>query len=48
VPDPYPPFVIVTHALNILFMLMLGRSGLEILAAHPKLYWSDDCPPGRQ
>lgn len=47
-PAHYPPFVIITHLLNILFMLMLVRSGLEVLAAHPKLYWSDHCPPGRQ
>ncbi|MDN5747497.1 MAG: molybdopterin-dependent oxidoreductase [Pseudonocardia sp.] len=47
-PAHYPPFVIITHLLNILFLLMLARSGLEVLSAHPKLYWSDDCPPGRQ
>jgi sulfoxide reductase catalytic subunit YedY len=47
-PQHYPPFVIITHLLNILFVVLLGRSGLEVLAAHPKLYWSDHCPPGRQ
>ncbi|GAA5125654.1 molybdopterin-dependent oxidoreductase [Pseudonocardia adelaidensis] len=47
-PQHYPPLVIITHLLNILFMVLLGRSGLEVLAAHPKLYWSDHCPPGRQ
>jgi DMSO/TMAO reductase YedYZ molybdopterin-dependent catalytic subunit/thiosulfate reductase cytochrome b subunit len=47
-PQHYPPFVIITHLLNILFMLLLARSGLQVLAAHPKLYWSDHCPPGRQ
>jgi hypothetical protein len=27
-------------------MLLLARSGLEVLAAFPKLYWNDHCPPG--
>ncbi len=43
----FPIWVIVTHFLNIFFLLLLARSGIEVLAAHPKLYWSDDCPPGR-
>src|SRR5689334_3406319 len=47
-PQHLPLFVVVTHALNILFMTLLARSGLEVLSAHPKLYWSDHCPPGRQ
>ena len=38
----------VTHFLNIFFMLLLARSGLEVLSAFPKLYWHDDTPPGRQ
>lgn len=44
-PSFFPLWVIVTHFLNIFFLLLLARSGLEVLAAHPKLYWSDDCPP---
>lgn len=28
------------------FIGFLARSGLEILSAHPKLYWRDDCRPG--
>ncbi|GEL19024.1 hypothetical protein PA7_28610 [Pseudonocardia asaccharolytica DSM 44247 = NBRC 16224] len=49
-PDPphYPLFVVITHALNILFLLMLGRSGLGVLSSFPKLYWNDGCPPGRE
>jgi DMSO/TMAO reductase YedYZ molybdopterin-dependent catalytic subunit/thiosulfate reductase cytochrome b subunit len=46
-PSFFPLWVIVTHFLNIFFLLLLARSGLEVLAAHPKLYWSDDCPPNR-
>ena len=43
-----PVFVIVTHWLNVLFLLLMARSGTEVLSAFPKLYWSDDCPPGRE
>ncbi|MDQ3886667.1 MAG: cytochrome b/b6 domain-containing protein [Actinomycetota bacterium] len=46
--EHYPPFVIVTHLLNIVFIVLLARSGLEVLSAHPKLYWHDHCHPGRQ
>src|SRR6185437_10703616 len=44
----FPLWVVVTHFLNIFFMLLLARSGLEVLSAFPKLYWHDDTPPGRQ
>lgn len=49
-PDPpfFPWFVIVTHGLNVFFMLMLARSGLEVLSSFPKLYWNDGCSPGRE
>jgi len=47
-PGFFPYWVIVTHFLNIFFMLLLARSGVEVLSAMPKLYWHDDCPPGRQ
>jgi DMSO/TMAO reductase YedYZ molybdopterin-dependent catalytic subunit/thiosulfate reductase cytochrome b subunit len=44
----FPMWVVVTHFLNIFFLLLLARSGLEVLSAFPKLYWNDDCPPGRE
>lgn len=47
-PPHFPWFVIITHALNILLLLMLGRSGLQVLSSFPKLYWHDSCPPGRE
>src|SRR6185436_16008360 len=37
-----------THVLNLLFLSLLVRSGFEILSAHPKLYWNDDCTPGSE
>ncbi len=44
----FPLWVVVTHFLNIFFMLLLARSGLEVLSAFPKLYANDDCTPGRE
>jgi methionine sulfoxide reductase catalytic subunit len=45
-PLDFPLWLRATHILNILFLSLLARSGLEILSAHPKLYWNDDCAPG--
>lgn len=44
----FPAWLRITHFLNLLFMTLLIRSGLEVLSAHPKLYWRDDCLPGRE
>ena len=43
-----PVWVAVTHFLNLLFLTLLARSGIEVLSALPKLYLSDHCPPGRE
>lgn len=43
-----PLFVVITHWLNVLFLLLMARSGVEVLSAFPKLYWRDDCHPGRE
>jgi DMSO/TMAO reductase YedYZ molybdopterin-dependent catalytic subunit/thiosulfate reductase cytochrome b subunit len=48
VPEFFPYWVVVTHFLNLFFLLLLARSGIEILSAFPKLYWYDACPPGRE
>jgi hypothetical protein len=37
--------VVITHFLNIFFMLLLFRSGIEVLSAFPKFCWHDSCPP---
>ena len=42
----FPIWVRATHWFNFLFMTMLVRSGIAILAGHPKLYWNQDCRPG--
>jgi sulfoxide reductase catalytic subunit YedY len=44
----FPLWIRLTHLFNILFITLLIRSGLEILAAHPKLYLNDGCTPGRE
>ena len=43
-----PTWVAATHFLNLLFLTLLARSGVEVLSALPKLYLSDHCPPGRE
>lgn len=44
----FPIWLVIGHFANILFILFMGRSGLEILSAFPKFYLSDDCPPGKE
>jgi hypothetical protein len=34
------------HFINLIFITLLIRSGIEILAALPKLYWHDHATPG--
>ncbi|MHB1560222.1 MAG: molybdopterin-dependent oxidoreductase [Isosphaeraceae bacterium] len=43
-----PLFVRLTHWFNVLFLTLLVRSGLAILAAHPKLYWNIHSQPGSE
>ena len=47
VSDPigFPVWIRLTHYVNFFFMVMLVRSGLSILADHPRLYWNDHCTP---
>ncbi len=41
----FPWWLQVTHLINFLFLGLLVRSGWEILASHPRLYWRNDCGP---
>lgn len=41
----FPGWLRLTHFINLLFIGLLIRSGLQILAAHPRLYWRDDSNP---
>ena len=44
----FPAWIRITHLINIIFMVFLIRSGIEILGTHPKLYWNDDSRPGSE
>lgn len=44
----FPLWLRVTHYLNFLFIVLLIRSGIEILASHPRLYVNDGCTPGSE
>lgn len=44
----YPAWLRIEHWLNVLFLTLVMRSGIEILSSHPKLYWHDDSAPGTE
>ena len=37
-----PPLILITHLINIFCLVLLIRSGIQILFDHPKLYWTDN------
>lgn len=47
-PLDFPAWLRIEHWLNVLFLTLLIRSGIEIVAGHPKLYWRDDSRPGTE
>ena len=44
----FPLWIRLTHFFALLFTTLLIRSGIEIIGAHPKLYWRDDALPGTE
>ncbi len=44
----FPAWLRITHFLNFLFLGLLIRSGWEIIATHPRMYWRNDCGPGTE
>ncbi len=44
----FPLWLRTTHLLNFLLIGMLLRSGWEIIASHPRMYWHNDCSPGTE
>lgn len=46
--NTFPLWLRVTHLINFLFMGMLIRSGIEIIASHPRFYLNDHCTPGSE
>jgi len=47
-PIGFPAWLRITHYVNFLFIVLLIRSGLQILADHPRLYWNVHCTPGTE
>ena len=47
-PFGFPAWLRVTHYVNFLFLVLLIRSGLQILMDHPRLYWNVHCTPGTE
>ncbi len=43
-----PVWLRVQHFLNLFFLLFIIRAGLQILADHPRLYWTRHSTPGRE
>ena len=44
----FPWWLRLQHFLNMFFMFFIMRSGIQILADHPRLYWHRDCTPGTE
>jgi methionine sulfoxide reductase catalytic subunit len=47
-PLDFPLWLRAAHFFNFLLLSLLVRSGIEILSAHPRLYWNDHCTPGSE
>jgi hypothetical protein len=47
-PYGFPAWLRLTHYVNLLLLVLLVRSGLQILADHPRLYWNVHCTPGTE
>jgi len=41
----FPLWLRASHYINILFIGLLIRSGIQIIGAHPRFYWNDGCKP---
>src|SRR5579859_6813935 len=44
----FPAWLRVAHLINLFFIGLLVRSGIQILGAYPRLYWNEDCMPGTE
>ena len=47
-PYGFPAWLRITHYVNFLLLILLVRSGLQILMDHPRLYWNVHCTPGTE
>jgi len=44
-PSGFPVWISLSHWVNFFFLMLIIRSGLSILADHPRLYWNNSCKP---
>lgn len=44
----FPVWVGILHFFNLFMMMFIIRAGLQILADHPRLYWTRHSTPGRE
>lgn len=44
----FPLWVRLQHFFNLFLMMFIIRSGIQILADHPRLYWNNNCTPGTE
>src|SRR6185437_993873 len=47
-PASFPAWLRIAHYVNFLFLVLLIRSGLQILMDHPRLYRNVHCTPGTE
>ncbi len=47
-PIGFRGWLCLTHYVNLFFLVLLVRSGLQILMDHPRLYWNLHCTPGTE
>jgi thiosulfate reductase cytochrome b subunit len=47
-PYGFPAWLRITHYVNFMFLILIIRSGLQILMDHPRLYWNVHCTPGTE
>lgn len=45
---PLPAWARVQHFLNLFFLMFIIRAGMQILADHPRLYWTRHSTPGKE
>src|SRR5215470_12547575 len=43
--ERFPVWLRLAHVFNLFLMLSILRSGIQILADHPRLYWNRDSTP---
>src|ERR1044071_4294536 len=44
----FPGWLRLSHVFNLFLMMFIIRSGIQILADHPRLYLDSNCTPGRE